>query len=171
MQNDFKSTKIPQTATETSMCFKLERYTGTSRKAMALQSGLQNRRLMQRRWMEAAEVAWPVALFGTPRSPGFRDLLPVRRIQLLENPMDSREFISSDCAKTVLETRKRRKTCGANGDREWGYADQVWFNQKCILTGLGFLYYWKLRALLLVRLLGALGFHSIHEALASHAPP
>jgi hypothetical protein len=35
MQNDFKSTKIPQTTTETSMCFKLERYTGTSREAMA----------------------------------------------------------------------------------------------------------------------------------------
>ena len=67
---------------------------------------------------------------------------------MLETPMDSGGFNSSDCAKTVLETGKRRRRAWltetvANGDRDCVYADHVWFNQKCILTGLDFLYYWK----------------------------
>jgi hypothetical protein len=66
--------------------------------------------------------------------------------------MDSRGFLSVDCTKTVLETGKqgRRATLTeteANGDRDCVYADQVWFKQKCILIGLGFLYYWKPSAL------------------------
>jgi hypothetical protein len=107
MQNDFKSTKISQTVTETSMCLKFKRYTGTSQAAMALQSGLQKHRLMQQRWMAGAEVEWPVALFGSPRSLGFSGFLPVPRIQLLENPTFSRGLISRDCAKTVLDAGKR----------------------------------------------------------------
>jgi hypothetical protein len=70
----------------------------------------------------------------------------------LEIPMDSHGFISIDCAKTVLETGKRGRRVWltetvANGDHDCVYADQFWFNQKCILTSLGFLYYWKPRAL------------------------
>jgi hypothetical protein len=52
--------------------------------------------------MEEAEVAWPLASVA-----GIQGLLPVRRMQMLENTMDSRGFISSDCANTVLETGKR----------------------------------------------------------------
>jgi hypothetical protein len=97
--------------------------------------------------MEATEVAWQVA-----SSPGLRGFLPVRWMQKLETPMDSRGFISIDCAKTVLETGKRGRRAWltgtvANGDRDCVYADQVCFNQKCILTGLGLLYYWKPGAL------------------------
>jgi hypothetical protein len=73
-------------------------------------------------------------------------------MQKLETPIDSRGFISVDCTKTVLETGKRGRRVWlteteANGDRDCVYADQVWLNQKCILIGLGFLYYWKPMAL------------------------
>ena len=62
MRNDFTSRKIPQTATVTLKYLKVERYCGASRTAMALQSGLQNRRVML--WVIFLKITCPIGECG-----------------------------------------------------------------------------------------------------------
>jgi hypothetical protein len=77
-------------------------------KAIALQSGSNVRRLKERIWIGAVEIAWKVAsAAGKVASAAGVTGFPSYSADAEAVIPDSRGFLSVDCAKTVLETGKR----------------------------------------------------------------